>query len=180
MRGLCRVHLPPAPRAQVLVTLGSALAVPTWLLGVSEELLTETGSLTLLSLEGRLARNAPSCPAPKGVLLLNLRRLSQSSPERALNLGSRSRCPRMQTGQAPGGLRPPFLLHNPSPRSGPCDRSYTACNYTYSSRQKKTVHVQEKKLEGKAAKRLTVTVRWLEFIIIWLDSLLRLRNICKI
>lgn len=35
MRGLRRVHLPPAPHAQVLVTLGSALAVPTWLLGVS-------------------------------------------------------------------------------------------------------------------------------------------------
>lgn len=44
------------------------------------------------------------------------------------------------------------------------------------------MHVKKKKLEGKAAKRLTVTVRWLEFIfiIIWLDSLLRLRNICKI
>lgn len=56
MRRLRRAHLPPAPRAQVLVTLGSALAVPMWLLGVSEELLTETGSLTLLSLEGRLAQ----------------------------------------------------------------------------------------------------------------------------
>lgn len=64
MRGLHRVHLPPAPRAQILVTPGSALAVPTWLLGVLavprlvptlEELLTETGSLMLLSLEGRLA-----------------------------------------------------------------------------------------------------------------------------
>lgn len=35
MRRLHRVHLPPAPRAQVLVTLGCALAVPIWLLRVS-------------------------------------------------------------------------------------------------------------------------------------------------
>lgn len=46
-------------------------------------------------------------------------------------------------GPFPGGLHPPFLLHPPSPRSGPCDKSYTARNYTHSSWQKKAVHVQK-------------------------------------
>ena len=87
----------------------------------------------------------------------------------------------MQTGQATFlvGSVPHSFCTLPLPGAVPVI-GVTQHVTTHTVHGRKTVHVQKTKLERKAAKRLTVTVRRLEFIIIWLDSLLRLRNICKI